>query len=382
MTLLRTYVRQVLTEALVPPVRNWLQYARARKKEWLGIHNEYEAAQAEYDRIKSNEETMDDFDDYLRDKYQREFDADDVRMFLYWMLKDYESPRRIVSAIEAVIDAIEGDWEWHSKKKFMSYFYDSVKNEELRKRIDRFLNYASHEDPEFNPRYYEDPQRWEAYISSLTDLAQRTKAALDKTAKKLDANYKYWAMKEYEDRPETEDVETLYHASANARELLEKGFTEDFGQRGTGLGRPEEGVISFTYDQKIAYDIAHALKVGVMIANGELKGHTVWRWLEDEGIDPRKAAEVHGREVLKPDEPHKVWNLYNYWLWNNKIGRGNPVFMTNAKSLMEYLATKTKDDVGVLKAKVNMRHPGISFVKGEREFRVPPAAILSIDEMV
>lgn len=208
-----------------------------------------------------------------------------------------------------------------------------------------------------------------------------------------------------------EKMETLYHASVKARDIYSHGFQAEMPKDQLGLGGSQEGSngvkgISFTYDLKAALDIARSFKEAAMIATGEIKASDILDWGAHDidlqeflmwikiKVDKRawdfthdghrwilKVRELGGETVEKDidevlDKPMDVFNVYDAFLFAHP-SRLNPVHM-NRFALLTYLKDADPKDIGVVSAEVDMTHPGIAAKGGEREFRVPPAAVLKV----
>jgi len=212
-----------------------------------------------------------------------------------------------------------------------------------------------------------------------------------------------------------EKVEVLYHASVKARDIYQNGFSAEVPKDQLGLGgsqstRGKGDGISFTYDLKAALDIARSFKEAAMIAVGDIKASTILDWglreteMEEFLLHLKvKAEKQHFRErvkidreggrwvVLQDDEegklvekgidqifktPIEVFNVYDAYLWAHPT-RLNPVHMNRYK-LIDYLKNADPKDIGVVSAEVDMTNPDISTHGGEREFRVPPAAVIKV----
>ena len=68
----------------------------------------------------------------------------------------------------------------------------------------------------------------------------------------------------------------------------------------------------------------------------------------------------------------------------NYSGRYDPKFfgVGGPKGLVKRFKNLNPKDIGYIKATVDMTDPHISYGKGEREFRVPPEAVLSVDKFI
>jgi hypothetical protein len=135
-----------------------------------------------------------------------------------------------------------------------------------------------------------------------------------------------------------------------------------------------EQTISFTHDLNIARDISRALKEIIMIANGQLKAHQILRWFESEGIDIERV-----RGLAQGDLTNSI-RLYKVYLALSGL-RDDPLFINLEENLPSFKGRNPRD-VGVIKAKVNMRHPDIEYLSSMAEFQVPPKAILSVERVL
>ena len=160
-----------------------------------------------------------------------------------------------------------------------------------------------------------------------------------------------------------------------AKEILKDGFQKKMPKERMGLGGAVKG-ISLTSDLKIAHDIARFFKEVIMIYKGKLKYRHLADWMRREGIDPKKWP--------MKKEPETVFDLarfYEYYLWMSKI-RTVPVTGTwDVKKSLKAISRRKESDVAILKCKVDMSNPEIEYVKGEREFRVPPEAIIGCKKL-
>ncbi len=194
--------------------------------------------------------------------------------------------------------------------------------------------------------------------------------------------------------PETEKVETLYHASVNAKPLLRSGFNPQ-GKGGMGLGGSSEtdsgvAAISFTFDLYIAKEIARTLKEGVLIAHGKVSPREVLGWAEKAGFKDKVVetarSTYYGRAVWEDPSKsieHAMAYWYAYLAYAGRSGkRYNPVFWTGPKQLVPQFKRVKYGDIGVLVAEVNMEDPDITYKPAEREYRVPVSAIVDLKKVI
>jgi hypothetical protein len=198
------------------------------------------------------------------------------------------------------------------------------------------------------------------------------------------------AWQRYHDKdwvPESEDVETLYHASIDAKPIYRrKAFDTKVpeakglgGSQGDRRGRP---AISFTSDLYVAKEIARALKESIMIARGEVKAADILDWSRRHGIYDdvdRNFKTTYG--PLDPKKPVHTMDLYRIYLTFHKT-RYNPVFFGDMEKLLRTLKTHKVSDVGVLACRINMRDKDIAYLASMHEYRVPPTAVVSVDKLI
>lgn len=185
---------------------------------------------------------------------------------------------------------------------------------------------------------------------------------------------------------EAQEVETLYHVSINAHVIAQTGFIEGFkkdSSMGLGGAGHDEGLISFTHDLKAARNLARTFKDVVYIAHGQLTAANIIEWFKTDGLEEelKQFFQEYRRKAFKPDDPHHVFLLFNYYLWHNKL-RMNPLFMNTDKSLIDNFKTKSIQDIGIIVAKVNVKHPKVQYLKHETEIRAPVDAVLSIEKVL
>lgn len=235
------------------------------------------------------------------------------------------------------------------------------------------------------------------------------------------------------------EVETLYHASVNAKPLFQKGFSDKMpaesssaglgGSQSLGLGRGRG--ISFTDDRYVAKEIARVFKEVAMIARGDVQLSHVLEWVR-RSPHTKKIMEWYqrnympcGRECSMSDDPtsftrvvindehvadvkagraeydpRKSWKhelvpygetypgregvMGLYLSYLNYSGRYDPKFFRvgGPKGLVKRFKGLNPKNIGFIEASVNTAHPDATYGKGEREVRVPPEAVLSVDKFI
>jgi len=188
--------------------------------------------------------------------------------------------------------------------------------------------------------------------------------------------------KEY--RPEHGATETLYHATAYVRDLVQNGFSPELpdGRRGLGnLGH--QNLISFTHDLELARNIMRTLKEMWMIAHGQLTGTQILGWARTEGIEAevtKSWSHLTGGEIPKRNaDPKRVALLYRYWLAHTKL-RSDPVMVSPEKTI-ELLVKQDIADIGVLACEVQLEKSD-QYLYGESEFRVAASKVISVKQVL
>lgn len=273
-------------------------------------------------------------------------------------------------------------------------------------------------------------------VSALNQIRDDMEMLLKRMVREQDPSF----SSEIPASAEMGDVETLYHASVKAKELYRDGFSDtmpaESASAGLGgsqsLGSGKGRGISFTEDLYVAKEIARVFKEVAMIARGEVPASTVLEWvkrsphtkkiiewyqqnympcgrecimddrnpvrfykqvLNDEHLDDVKAgrAEYDPRKSTKRvpvdvgeayPSPEGTMGLYLSYL--NFSGRYDPKFfgVGGPRGLVKRFKGLNPRDIGFIKATVNTAHPDATYGKGEREVRVPPEAVLSVDKFI
>lgn len=229
---------------------------------------------------------------------------------------------------------------------------------------------------------------------------------------------------------EPEKIETLYHASVNARDLYAKGFQLTRPEGGMGLGGSVEDnagkdAISFTHDLAYALQIARWFKEMAMVASGDIKASQILRWANKEGIAEKVFEYASGlvsqvgdlfteggrvrldfsggkvrvvrdqwgpakkeivTETEDPDELFKkkraLYDLYMCYIMQSPH-RSNPMSMNTTATLERMDRDNVQPrDIGVITAEIDMSDPDIKYLPGEAEYRVPPRSIKKVVRFV
>ena len=251
--------------------------------------------------------------------------------------------------------------------------------------------------PDFDSalRYYEGvPARDVQVLRSLPDLAERIVSSVEillgRMARASDSSFSDAVPASAKAR----DVEVLYHASVVAKDLARSGFSLAMPSESSsaGLGGSQSaggGVrgISFTEDQYVAKEIARVFKEVALIARGEVTWSTVLDWVSRGGRQQRVVEwYVHNYGPLPVGEarrdPVQVMGLYLSYLALSD--RYDPKFfgVGGPAGLVRRFQKLDPRGIGYIVARVDMSNPNITYGRGEREVRVPPEAILSVDKFI
>jgi hypothetical protein len=183
-------------------------------------------------------------------------------------------------------------------------------------------------------------------------------------------------------------VETLYHASINATDILANGFSAEVPSDG-GLGGSQSDksgakAVSFTPDLYTAKEIARSLKEAVAIMHGTFTGTMLMREIQ---ADPDATTILSawkkntGTEAQDLSDEVNVFILYSIYLKHSR-NRFDPLYFGNKRRMAEAFKSADPKKVGVVVASVDMTNPDILYLPGENELRVPPRAVVSVDKVI
>lgn len=211
-------------------------------------------------------------------------------------------------------------------------------------------------------------QKGEMIWSDITAKLGEVKKASDMSSS--------WSGVEY--RPDHDEVEKLYHATAFMTEILRDGFQAEKPIERRGLGNyGEQATVSFTHDLEIARNLMRCFKELWMIAHGQLTARHIKDWIEREGLKKSLLGLLPGGPQTYPGmhTEHDAVILYRYWLALNKH-RVDPVF-TFPERTMEMMKDRKLEDIGVLECDVRLT-PEDEYKAAESEFRVPADRVLRV----
>jgi hypothetical protein len=186
-------------------------------------------------------------------------------------------------------------------------------------------------------------------------------------------------------RPEHEEVETLYHATAFVTEILRDGFSAEKPMDRVGVGNFGRQVpISFSHDLEIARNIMRSFKEIWMIAHRQITMPVLLKWARAEGIeDAMKKSwggiEGGGMPTGLNADPHDVVKVYRYWLSHTKL-RSDPRLISPWE-IVDMMMNRTLKDIGVLACQVRIR-PEDEYLIGESEFRLPAEQVISVKQLL
>lgn len=188
-------------------------------------------------------------------------------------------------------------------------------------------------------------------------------------------------------QPESEETETLYHASIDAKTIFRRKAFDEKVPEAKGLGgaqgdRKGKPAISFTSDLYVAKEIMRTLKEAIMVSRGEVTAAQLYDWARRGGIYDdvsRNFKSLYGE--FDPKKPVHTFNLYRLYLTFHKT-RYNPVFFGDMDRLVKTFKKAKVSDVGVLVCSVNMKHPDNAYLASMHEYRVPPSAVVSVDKLI
>jgi len=191
--------------------------------------------------------------------------------------------------------------------------------------------------------------------------------------------------------PTVEQVEVLWHVTTAYREVLATGLktSEQLrAERGdvAGLGGCNTGEnrvpgVSFTAGFDIAVGIHQAILDMIEIMNGPRTPQWIIGWAEDKGlaVPPDdylwKFIEIEHYDPNKPLKPGQAKELFDRILVELHAQglRYNPVFFGVRAATFIGM---DPENVGIIEATVDTTDPGVGYLRGMEEWRVPPRAIL------
>lgn len=201
-----------------------------------------------------------------------------------------------------------------------------------------------------------------------------------------------------------EDVEVLWHVTTNWPGIEEHGFLsraemEDLGLEWGGIGGsvtgPSGPTISFTGSREWADDILdffHDAQVLLQESTvGALRDYAISFGLSA-ASDPSSVETLDFVNVIMDGIGEIPWDAPDdtpldsklvYWAWKKihyascSIGQRFCIATMNDRGnkLFELLRSGDPDQFRIVKAWVDMNHPGIIYNRREEEFRVPPDAL-------
>ena len=368
------------------PLRDAVKYLRAFQDSAKIVDD----IQRRMDRVQKH----DGMNAWLDDSTQREFDSWSAHLNLEYVASKIDYLGRLHESFdtEGITNKKVLQWAEGASEELMEY---AKRVERQSKHIRQ--NRAELEEnrewygpdgfdgdtPDALPRdlveaiYWLDGPEWSRLYKKILETPKRIKALLTIATP-----------------PDTEDVETLYHASVDAKPLLRSGFNPQ-GKGGMGLGGSTDTnsgkpAISFTYDFYIAKEIARSLKEAALIAQGKVLPDTVLEWADKAGVKDKvieTARSLYFGKAVWENPRKRIEQAMAYWYaylaYAGRAGkRYNPVFWDNPSGLVKKLKSINYRNIGVLVADVNMNNPDITYVPAEREYRVPVSAIVDLKKVI
>lgn len=236
------------------------------------------------------------------------------------------------------------------------------------------------------------PKGFTDSLFKLVDLVEQAKQIALEAKPKLDEYVRLYLtgwQKQEDARPPSEDMETLYHTSVNARRLFAKGF-DPVVPKTDGLGGSQEdksgkAAISFTSDLYVAKEIMRTLREAIMVAKGQVRVDHILEWSKRGGVlDAVLKTFKNSHGEIEPRKAYHVMYLYRYYLayMGSKGKRYDPLFFGDMEKLMKQFKRLNSRDVGILACSVNMADPNIIYMASMHEYRVSPQSVVSIDKLI
>lgn len=368
-----------LMEGIKAPPLNIGAYVQNRIKKLKDIQSRFDDTSSKISKLRDASEYlykisrhssgMVDFD-YFIDYHKRFDDRLELSSLINSLERFYNGGgNNSVDAIVSIIASIRG-------------FDDDVMTDTLKE----ISNVKSNLENEYGDgQEVNDGLELASVIKEFISLVRETEklyndieSKMKQVQKVYDAHY---SEKPY--RPDHDEVETLYHATAFATEILENGFSAEKPLDRSGLGNlGTQKTISFTHSYKVAQDIMRTFRELWMIVHGKLSAKDIVSWIEKEGIDKREVASMadlkmdHDLRTVK--DTLTLMNMYRGYIAYSKI-RTDPVF-GDFQKVYGILKNREYDDIGILKCEVEIGDS--EYLKAEAEFRVNPEQVKSIKRLV
>ena len=236
------------------------------------------------------------------------------------------------------------------------------------------------------------PKGFTANLFRLVDLIEQAKIIAQEAKPKFDEYVRLYLTgwdRQDDARPSSENIETLYHTSVNARQIKAQGFSTSI-VRGEGLGGSQDDksgkpAISFTSDLYVAKEIMRALREAILVAKGQVRADHILDWSRRAGLYDDVISTFRSiKGPLDPKKSEHVMELYRIYLTYaaDKGKRYNPLFFGDMEALMRKFKGMNPSSVGVLVCSVDMTDPNISYLASMHEYRVAPQNVISIDRLI
>lgn len=226
-------------------------------------------------------------------------------------------------------------------------------------------------------------------LSEVATAAVQAPAEIFNMLKRIARTKEHTPLDKLPTTAEIQKLEKMYHASVHARKLAQTGFSlnmpDESGSAGLGGSQSAGGGrkgISFTEDLYVAKEIARVFKEVAMIARGEVTWPQVAEWVKRGGKEAKVMAHFEDYRASDWSPVERTMGLYLSYL--NFSGRYDPKFfgVGGPKGLVSKFKGLTPSNIGYIVATVDMSNRDITYGSGEREFRVPVEAIVSVDKFV
>lgn len=370
-------VAEEITEAIQQKYRTWHRLPNL-------VVNRYSSLLKSAERLRSledggNKEFSDEYVDALID-----LGLDDAQFQMSsFFLKDVE---KILSFFKGIANNINivtiGKGESYMKTFLGNFVNDHKVQRYLRsdgtsvpldqKELKKVANYYPPGTVEFIKKAVRAERDFQRELSRTVWFTKDILAKIDEAEARRNNRTSRWGG----EPTRTEDIEVLYHATINADSILKNGFQREIPkQAGLGGSPTAKKGVSFTADPYVALKVAKALKIAISIANGKLRRRHLLSWAKQEGI--LEKVDESGRLRREDEGAGNNMELFKNFLQFSEI-EYNPAFIGAGEDLVEIFEGRNPSEVKVIKAKVNLKHPDISWFRGMDEYRVPPEAIVGV----
>lgn len=383
---LELFIQEILKEEIALPPRKYFQFVKITLS---NLEKTISEILSSIEIITSlNEDENDELESLLNYTTNREVDVRELKSLSRKIRQELK-----IDSLKHAFEVYQG--KYHDfKKSFDIFINDNLKKDDY--SLGRYLDYISKQIRQNQDKILNGPEEtgYEVKpeilqkIIGLPNQIGNLYSIANVFNKKIDAMVARGSRR-YEDKPQTEEVETLYHTTIKAKEIFQNGFdlAGPVGQAGLGGNQNDNSgkpAISFTADFYVAKEIMRTLREGILIATNQMSMNDLRRMAHNDGVFDEVEKSFNGLQGRKTNTPSLRFEYYKIYLAHSQSEkkRYDPLFVGNTNKLLQLLATKKPEDVGILVCKVNMRNPNMLYFPAMEEYRVSADSVVSIDKII